>query len=154
MSQPREFHGFAFPDGRSTLDHPAMWKAFVKFLAGEDGEEITITAHRRRAKRSNKQNAGFHAMITPWAKDEGHSLAELKRDLLGEIFGWSEKTSPLSENRMPLIEHTSDLTVAQFMELIDRTLIIAAECGHVLEAPDEYTERKAKKLKKLAKVAA
>jgi len=26
MSDAREFHGFAFPDGRSTLDHPAKRK--------------------------------------------------------------------------------------------------------------------------------
>jgi hypothetical protein len=37
--------------------------------------------------------------------------------------------------------HTSKLSRAQYAELIERTLEIAAECGVVLEAPQDYRER-------------
>ena len=46
--------------------------------------------------------------------------------------------------------HTSTLNKKNYNELIERTLEIAATCGHVLEAPSEYRERKAREQKRSA----
>lgn len=135
------FYGFVDDTGKLQWDWPTQVKAFV---ARFKGCEIEVEIRERRKKRSLDQNAGFHAMITPWAQDEGHDITELKRDLMGEIFGWSETVSPLSQSRVPLKPHTSKLTVAEFSELIERTLEIAARMGVILEAPNEYLERKEK----------
>lgn len=150
----RPFIGVVDDDGKLHWDFPTQVRAFIATLKGC---EVEVEIREKRKKRTLDQNSGFHAMLTPWARDEGHNITELKRDLLGEVFGWSETVSPLSQNRMPLIAHTSDLSVAQFSELIERTLDIAAGTGYVLEAPNEYTARKeherkaaAKKLKQAA----
>jgi len=100
--------------------------------------EAAELSHTRR------QEKGFHAMIQPWAKAEGLEIDDLKRDLLREIFGLREHTDRITgEVIMVLREpHTSKLNRKQYSELIERTLDIAAECGHVLRAPNEYTEMK------------
>jgi hypothetical protein len=89
-------------------------------------------------------------MISPWAKAEGHRIDDLKRDLLRAIFGEQEHVNPITgEITMVLREpHTSKLNRAKYSELIERTLEIAAECGHVLEAPHEYRERKAREARR------
>lgn len=146
----KPFFGFVNDDGKLLWDFPSQVKAFISTLKGC---EIEVEIRERRKKRSLDQNAGFHAMITPWARDEGHNITELKRDLLGEIFGWSDVVSPLSQNRTPKLAHTSELTVSQFSELIERTLDIAAGCGYVLVAPDEYKAAREKERRQKAKAA-
>jgi len=102
----------------------------------KDGTEIVIELFERPVRRTSAQNDAYHAMLRPWAREEGHDLDELKRDLLGTVFGWLE--SPLGESRVPREPRTSTLTTAQFSELVERTVQIAAECGVVLQLPDEY----------------
>jgi hypothetical protein len=102
----------------------------------KDGTEIVIELFERPVRRTSAQNDAYHAMLRPWAREEGHDLDELKRDLLGTVFGWVE--SPLGESRVPREPRTSTLTTAQFCELVERTVQIAAECGVVLQLPDEY----------------
>lgn len=102
----------------------------------KDGSDIVIEMFDLPRRRTVAQSDGFHAMITPWAKEEGHDIADLKRDLLGTVFGWVD--SPLGETRVPLKPHTSELTVEEFSELMNRTVEIAATCGVLLELPDEY----------------
>lgn len=105
-----------------------------------DGTAIVVELFEVPRQRSAAQNDGFHAMITPWAKDEGHNVDDLKRDLLGTVFGWAE--SPLKETRVPLKPRTSALTVEEFSELITRTADIAADCGYVIQLPSEYSASK------------
>lgn len=100
-----------------------------------DGAEIIIELFEPR-RRSTAQNDAYHAMLRPWAREEGHDIDELKRDVLGTVFGWVE--SPLGASRVPREPHTSSLTSEQFSELMERTVQIAAECGVMLQLPDEY----------------
>ena len=102
---------------------------------------IEVEIRPRRSRRSLAQSAGFHAMVTPWAKSEGHAIEDLKRDLLREVFGTRERLNAVTgEVTLELVEpHTSALTVAQFSELIERTMQIAADCGYVLVAPNEWS---------------
>lgn len=117
---------------------PAMVR---KQIAGvlstvKDGSTIVIEMFDVPLRRTSAQNDGFHAMITPWAKDEGHNVDDLKADLLGTVFGWAE--SPLGHTKVPLKPHTSHLTVEEFSELMNRSVDIAAGCGYILVLPSEY----------------
>lgn len=121
-----------------------------------DGEELTLTIEPTEQRKTRLQEKGFHAMIQPWAKAEGHRIDDLKRDLLRAIFGEQEHVNPLTRHvEMVLREpHTSTLSKTKYSELIERTLEIAAECGHVLVAPNEYRAWKDAKAAKRKKGAA
>jgi hypothetical protein len=106
----------------------------------KDGTDIVVELFEVPKRRTMAQNDAFHSMITPWAKDEGHNVDELKRDLLGTVFGWAE--SPLKETRVPLKPRTSSLTVEEFSELMTRTADIAADCGYLVQLPSEYSASK------------
>lgn len=121
---------------------PAMVRKQIAGLLSrvKNGREIVIELFDLPTRRSVAQNDGFWAMITPWAKEEGHDPDDLKRDLLGIVFGWSE--SPLSESRVPLKPHSSMLTKDEFSELMNRTVEIAARTGVILTLPNEYNDSK------------
>lgn len=116
------------------------------------GEEFQLAIEEMDAHHSRLQESGFHAMISPWAKEGGHKIADLKRDLLAEIFGLREHVDVLTGVVVLLLvePHTSKLSKKKYNELIERTLEIAARMGHVLEAPNEYKRRKAKERQRRA----
>ena len=142
------FPGTVDADGKVALDFPTQFQNYCKRkLAGQCID--LIVAPQGHAKTRN-QEKGFHAMISPWAREEGHRIDDLKRDLLGAVFGEQEHTNPITgEITMVLREpHTSKLNRAQYCELIERTLDIGAECGVVLIAPHEYRELKERELRR------
>lgn len=124
-------------DGEGNLELKAPLRSEIARCFGA-GEDVTITVRAGEEPKTRRQERGFHAMIQPWAKAEGHRIDDLKLDLLGEIFGWSEAKSPLSGRMMPIEMHTSTLSKKKYSELIERTLEIAAGCNFVLKAPDEW----------------
>jgi hypothetical protein len=129
------FDGFVTDEGKLRLDFTTAFKAFAARLKGE---EVVLTLQKKSEVKTREQEAGFHAMISPWARDEGHQIEDLKRYLLGEIFGYLEDVSPLTGERVLRKPSTSKLTKPEYSELIERTMEIAASCGYVLVAPDEY----------------
>lgn len=149
---PRSFPGFVKDDGLFYFDVRAAFDAFVKRFVGEECE---IEFRKRRTKRSDKQNRAFHAMITPWALDEGHNIEDLKDDLLEAVFGLRETVNLVTgEVKHVLAEpHTSTLNTQQFAHLMERAVEIAAGCGVILELPDEYNARKKQEAKAAAKAA-
>jgi hypothetical protein len=149
MSQdPAIFLAVIAPDGSIRFDFPAQQKGYCRTKLA--GQCVDVIVAPQGLAKSRLQEKGFHAMIQPWAREGGHRIDDLKRDLLREIFGEQERTNPITgEVVMGLREpHTSKLTRAQYSELIERTLDIAAECGFVLMAPDEYRRRKEADAKK------
>ena len=139
--------------GHVRFAHPAQAHAYLRGKFA--GQAIVGQFYPHREKRNDRQNRGFHAMVAPWAKAEGHRIDDLKDDLLEAVFGTIEVTSLVTgEVRKVLAEpHTSKLTVGQFSELIDRTLEIAAEQGVILVAPDEYRRAKEKERRRLERAA-
>lgn len=137
-----EFEAMVSEAGRVSFAHPGQAHAYLKRFAGQC---VSVQVYEQRQKRSGRQNRAFHAMVSPWAKGEGHRIDDLKHDLLREVFGTVESVSLVTgEVRQMLAEpHTSKLSVGQFCELIDRTLEIAAEHGYLLTAPDEYLRARA-----------
>lgn len=142
------FTGVVDDDGRIRLDFPKQARAYCR--AKFAGKCVDVIFAPPGSMKTRLQEKGFHAMITPWARDEGHRVDDLKRDILRAVFGEQEHVNPITgEITMVLREpHTSTLSRAKYSELIERTLEIAAECGVVLEAPNEYRERKAKERRK------
>lgn len=139
--------------GRLKFAHPAQAHAYLRGKFA--GQTIVGQFYPHREKRNERQNRGFHAMVAPWAKAEGHRIDDLKDDLLQAVFGTLETVSLVTgEVRTVLAEpHTSKLTVGQFCELVDRTLEIAAEQGVILVAPDEYRRTKEKERRRLERAA-
>jgi hypothetical protein len=133
------------------LDFPKQFRAYYRQFAGH---EVVLTIEKKADAKTRQQEKGFHAMIAPWAKAEGHQIEDLKRYLLGEIFGYYEDESPLTGERLLREPSTSKLSKSQYSELIERTLEIAAWAGHVLEAPSEYRERTEKARKRAARTRA
>jgi hypothetical protein len=123
-------------------DRTSFDRAMARFPDGL--VTVEIKTESQEAMKSRQQEKGFHAMITPWAKEEGHLIEDLKRDLLREIFGTREHVDRFTGEVVLLLRepHTSKLSRKKYNELIERTLEIAAECGHVLVAPSEWRARK------------
>lgn len=141
---PRTFYGFVH-EGKLVLSAKVSFAEHVR-KHFKEGDDIEITVAPKRSRRTKAQNAAFYAaLLAPWAEQEGHDVDDLKRDLLGTIFGWSDKKSPLTGQPVPLKAHTSDLTVEEGSIFIDRSIQIAAECGVFLLAPDEYREKKGRR---------
>jgi hypothetical protein len=150
---PSVFPGKCNTEGDVDFDFPAQQRAFCKKKYAEQCVDVIIAP--AGSMKTRLQEMGFHAMITPWAKSEGHRIDDLKRDLLHAIFGEQEHVNPITgEITMVLREpHTSALNRAQYSELIERSLELAAGCGVLLEAPSEYTRRKEQDAKKRARQA-
>ncbi len=151
MSQdPAIFTGTVDSEGRIHLEFPSQQRAYCK--AKHAGECIEVIIAPEGTSKTRLQEAGFHAMIQPWAKGEGHRIDDLKRDILRAVFGEQEHVNPITgEIAMVLREpHTSKLNRAQYSELVERSMELAAECGVILVAPNEYTRMKDAKRKREA----
>lgn len=152
-ADPAVFLGRVDADGVVHLDFPHQQRAYCKAkLAGQCVDVIICEQGELKTRLHEK---GFHAMIQPWAKQEGHTIEDLKRDLLLEIFGTRERVNLLNGEvtLVPAELHTSTLNRSKYSELIERTLEIAAECGHILEAPHEYRMRKEQEQRKRERAA-
>lgn len=152
-ADPAVFLGRVDDEGIIHLDFPLRQRLYCKRVLAGQCVDVIIAAQGELKTRL--QESGFHSMISPWAQTEGHRIEDLKRDLLREIFGEREHVNRLTgEVVMVLREpHTSTLNRRKYSELIERTLDIAAGCGHVLEAPHEYRERKQREAAKAEKRA-
>lgn len=149
MSQdPAVFVGKVDADGVVRLDFPQQQRAYCKRKLA--GECVDVIIAPQGALKTRLQECGFHAMIAPWARDEGHRVDDLKVDLLREIFGEQEHVNPITGEVTRVLRepHTSTLSRTKYSELIERTLDIAAGCGYLLVAPHEYRERRARERKK------
>jgi hypothetical protein len=137
----KTFAGDCDARGRIAFDVPSAVTAYCRATFANSRVDVEIRL--RKAKRSDRQNRAFHAAITPWARELGYHVEELKDELLGLVFGWHETTAPLTgEARMALNEpHTARLNTAQFSELMEFTVIEAAKTGYVMPLPDEFRER-------------
>jgi hypothetical protein len=111
------------------------------------GKRVELEVRERKSKRSDRQNRAFHAAITPWAHELGYAVEELKRDLLGLCWGYYEQKSKSKltgeEHLVPLKPHTSKLNTKEFSDLMEFTVMKAAETGYVMPLPDEFKEQKA-----------
>ena len=150
-----EFLGYAAVGGEWKPDFPSQVAAWCRGLAGDTGAEIVITITRSEDTKSRRQEKGFHAMVSPWARAKGWDLDTLKQWLLARVFGTHLFTDPTTGEVFQILAepHTSKLTKRQYSELIERSIDIAAEDGVILIAPDEWRRMKEQERKQAARKA-
>lgn len=143
MINDKPHYGFAHVGGRLTLDFKTPFTAWISKLAGTTGAEVVIFVADRAWLKTRQQERGFHAMITPHCREKGWDIEDAKDYFLGKVFGVT--TSKIDGREILVEPHTSKLSKAQYSELIERTLDIAAtDFDFWLEAPSEWTARKDK----------
>jgi hypothetical protein len=137
------FRGHLTAEGRLELDFPNVYRAYLRRFPADT--ELEVELRKRSTKRTLRQNSAFHALITPWAHELGVDPDDLKRDLLALTFGTKEVVSGITGEvrQVPVQPHSSHLTVPEFVQLMDRTMEIAAGCGYVMQAPEEHRLAKA-----------
>lgn len=159
MTAMREFHGWAYPDGRVEWDFPAQVVAWRRKLAGGTRTAISATFYEFRSKRSDRQNRALWALLTAWceAAKQGWRPDDLKDAVMAHVFGTIEVTNPITgEIGKALAKpHTSTLTISEFCTVIEAILELAATTPPevFLDSPDEYRKAKERERKKAAKVA-
>lgn len=147
------FIGFAHVGGKLTLDFPAQVTAWCKRLAADTGEEVELLITKRGQQKSRLQESGFHAMIAPWWKERGWESNALKQFILKKTFGTHDFVDIETDEVIQVLAepHTSKLTRAQYSELIENSMVLAAHDDFYLVAPDEYRKAKAAAAKKAAR---
>jgi hypothetical protein len=150
-----QFIGYAAPDGTWNVEFPSQVRAWCKNLAGDTGCELLVTIVDAHSTKTKRQERGFHACITPWARHKGWDVDHLKQFLLARVFGTFIFVDPGTgeEFRILTEPHTSRLTRKQYSELIERTMDIAAEDGFILIPPDEWRITKAADRRKAERAA-
>ena len=145
MINDKPFYGFAQPGGKLTLDFKTPFTAWISKLAGTTGAEVVIFVADKAWLKTRQQEKGYHAMLKPLCEAKGFDVEDAKDYMLARVFGVS--VSKIDGREILVEPHTSRLSKAKYSELIERTLEIAARMGVILEAPNEYTERKEKERK-------
>jgi hypothetical protein len=137
VSEPAVFVGFVEDNEDCTFafDFPDQYHAYKKHFRGC---EVEVEIRERGHSKTRAQEKGFHAMIAPWWKSRGIDIAALKRYILGRLWGYRDELCPFTGERLLVEPRTSGLSKRKYSELIEATLVYAAEDQHVLVAPDEY----------------
>ncbi len=105
--------GRVLPGGLLALDRPRDYAKYVRSLRGC---YVEVVCRKKRIKRSLDQNAYLHAVPLPLLADYwGEDIGTTKLLVLGECFGWKETRG----QRLPIKAHTSQLTTAEFSQLIE-----------------------------------
>lgn len=109
------FKGRVDDKGVLVLDRPLD---FARLKAKLRGKFVEVILRRRSTQRSVKQNAFLHGVALPILCEHfGNTVAKMKLDLLGEKWGYER--SPVTGREVPIKQHTSELTTAEFAELVD-----------------------------------
>ena len=106
-----------------------------------EGTAVEYEVRPRLMHRTERQSRAFHAMVGYWAPKRGVAPDDLKKQLLGEVFGHIDVQRDGEVVRELAEPHTAKLSVEKFVLLIDETLRLAAEDHVLLAAPDEYYTR-------------
>lgn len=149
-AEPLSYIGTADDDGRIVYELPPRVRA-AQVAGRYKGKVVEVEIREFQDKRTERQNRALWALLNTWAREGGHNVNDLKDDVMGEVFGWSETKSPLSGRQMPNQPRSSKLSVQKFCFLIERILEIAAGCGVWLESPEEYRKVKELLMKKAAR---
>ena len=156
MIDQREFHGRLTPTGQVVWDHPDVVKAYRKKLFATTDGFVTGQFYPFRSRRSDRQNRALHALLTPWARERGWTVDDLKDTMLGIAFGHVERVMPVTGEVVKVLAepHSSRLDVTKFCHLVEEVLRVAAEDDFWLDSPEEYKKAKEKAAKLAARHAA
>lgn len=133
------FAAFVDDDGVFALDDKGTFKREIQQFKGC---EVTVTVKRKEHRRSLDQNRYWWAEPVKRLADHcGYTDAQMHYALLGECFGYT--TGPTGQP-VPVKPSSSDLTVAEFTQLIEWVLTWApAELQVEIMPPQTWQERHA-----------
>lgn len=139
MTLTRLFRAYVRPEPDQhypvEFDELPLWDAVKGKLAGM---RVIVSIEKEADAKTRLQEQGFHAMIRPWAKECGHQIEALKRDILAETFGVLEERTR-SGDRILVKPSTAKLSKEDYSLLIENAMVLAVEWdGYVCIAPDEY----------------
>jgi hypothetical protein len=113
---------FVFPGSFDKADPPAFHaddaRKFATMRRKLAGKRAEVILRKPKSKRTIDQNAYAHKWPFRLIADAmGEGIEAAKLDILGEKFGW--EVSKYSGKPLPIKTSTSQLTTAEFSELID-----------------------------------
>tara|TARA_R100000687_G_C6412643_1_gene147186 strand:+ start:134 stop:523 length:390 start_codon:yes stop_codon:yes gene_type:complete len=100
---------------------------YISSLKIED-PPLEVVMRPYNKNRSLEQNDMFHAWCGTLADKTGHSKGEIKDILIEMVFGTETYQNLQGENRTKL-RATSDMSIAEMSELIERTTQLGIELG-------------------------
>ena len=101
--------------------------SYISSLKIED-PPLEVVMRPYNKNRSLEQNDMFHAWCGTLADKTGHSKGEIKDILIEMVFGTETYQNLQGENRTKL-RATSDMSIAEMSELIERTTQLGIELG-------------------------
>jgi hypothetical protein len=121
-----------------SLDHRAAFLAYAKRFKGE---EVVLTLHKRRAKRSSEQNRYWHGVVVALLAEHcGYTRDEMHEALKARFLGQEDLSRGLIR-----IGSTAKLTTLEFADLVDRVVLWAAEeLGVVIPLPEKEPAKRKK----------
>lgn len=124
--------------GKIKLFSLDMWKS--AFRLWTDGDVI-IRVERPNAKRTNRQNKFWHAVVIPaFAEHCGYRPDEMKEALALKLI--PKEIADLDTGEVRIVPgHTSDLNVKEFNDLIERAQQLGAEMDVYIPDPDPNWRR-------------
>lgn len=115
--------------GRINFDAPEHVKRLVASL---EGRRVEMVLRREVKHKSGSQRRYFHVCVKRLADHCGNSKDYMKA-LLKLKFLWDGET--VDKAGLPIVPSTEDLSMEQYAELIDNTIILAAKYDCVIESP-------------------
>jgi hypothetical protein len=100
-----------------------------------DGKPYTVTIKRFHRPRTFDQNAKFHGMIRDLAEYTGYAEAELK-DIVKRQY-LPMKALKIGKHKYEVPKSTTELTVAEMADLIERLYQIGHEVGCLFQGDVE-----------------
>lgn len=127
-------------DGKVTVDDPARMMQALKHWP--DGT-LVVRLEPFKMKRSNQQNRFWHGVVIPAFMEQtgedvhdDEAFQRMKDALALRLI--PKQIIDLNGEAQTVPGHTSDLTTAQFKDLIERAQRLGAEYGVYVPDPNEY----------------
>lgn len=114
---------------------PHVEKLIRHELKRHEGKRVILTIERLSKKRSSQQNRLFHMHVGILSREFGYKPDEMK-NILKFKFLKTEKIDEKTGEVFEYIRDTSELTVVEFMSLIEDVVQFGAEFGVELPLPE------------------
>lgn len=112
---------------------------FKRFLASNDGKELTLALKKKESQRSIQQNKYYWLVLTLVAADTGSYKESLHKDFQEDFLSYEEETVGIDGQRTikTRVQSTKDLSTKAFGEYLDKVIRRCEEFGYVIPSPDE-----------------
>jgi hypothetical protein len=117
-------------DGKIRFDDPALVAQCVKAL---DGKRVEMVLRREVKHKSDNQRRYWHGVCVKRLADHTGNSPQYLKALLKLKFLWDGES--VDKGGLPVLPSTEELSMEQYRDLIDRTIVLAAEYGCVIPSP-------------------